>query len=367
MKKVIIKALEKGLQFKNGELLAVLDPGKYWFWDSAIEIKALDITKPVSDINKIEYYVQHEKLSPLLDKIIIKDNEIALVFYNNVFQSVLGAGTYYYWKEMSLYTFKTIDLNSINIEESIDKNLLKLPSISKYLNIFAIEQYEQGLLFIDGKLDRVLEPGIYYFWKGATPIVVNKVDQRTQQIEMSGQELLTKDKAALRLNFFASYKIYDGIKAIIDTKEYDRLIYVILQLGLREYIGKMTLDELLSNKESASPYILEYASEKLNDVGITLIDCGIRDVILPGEMKDIMNQVLIAEKRAQANIIMRREETASMRSMLNTAKLLEENEMLFRLKEMEYIEKIADKIGDITVNGRDPLGDQLKTIFGMKK
>ena len=81
-------------------------------------------------------------------------------------------------------------------------------------------------------------------------------------------------------------------------------------------------------------------------------DFGIRDIILPGDVKEIMNQVLIAEKKAQANIIMRREETASTRSLLNTAKLMEENAMLWKLKEMEYVEKIADKISNISVSGK---------------
>jgi hypothetical protein len=71
----------------------------------------------------------------------------------------------------------------------------------------------------------------------------------------------------------------------------------------------------------------------------------------------------MAEKKAQANSIMRREETAAMRNMLNTAKLMEENEMLWKLKEMEYVEKISEKIGQISVSGSGNLIGQLKEIF----
>ena len=103
--------------------------------------------------------------------------------------------------------------------------------------------------------------------------------------------------------------------------------------------------------------------DKINALGLSVADAGIRDVILPGDMKEIMNQVLVAEKKAQANSIMRREETAAMRSMLNTAKLMEENEMLWKLKEMEYVEKIADRIGEITISGSGNVISQLKDIF----
>ena len=124
---------------------------------------------------------------------------------------------------------------------------------------------------------------------------------------------------------------------------------------------------MLERKESISENILTSISKKVDNLGIEILDCGIRDIILPGEMKEIMNQVLIAEKKAQANIITRREETASTRSLLNSAKLMEENNMLFRLKEMEYVEKIAEKVNNISISGGGHILDQLKTIFSDSK
>jgi regulator of protease activity HflC (stomatin/prohibitin superfamily) len=182
-------------------------------------------------------------------------------------------------------------------------------------------------------------------------------------MEISGQELLTKDKAALRINFFVSYKIVDSIKALIDNKDAEKQLYVLMQLALRAFVGGFTLDELLSKKDDIATAILKEATSKINALGFVVFDAGIRDIILPGDMKEIMNQVLVAEKKAQANSIMRREETASMRSMLNTAKLMEENETLWKLKEMEYVEKIAERIGEITISGSGNVIGQLKEIF----
>jgi regulator of protease activity HflC (stomatin/prohibitin superfamily) len=208
-----------------------------------------------------------------------------------------------------------------------------------------------------------LVAGNYYFWNNAIPIEVKNVDIRQQQMEIAGQELLTKDKATLRINFFVRYQVIDAVKALVNNKEYDKQLYVLMQLALRALVGSYTLDELLNKKDTISKEILENMLEKINALGLRVADAGIRDVILPGDMKEIMNQVLVAEKKAQANSIMRREETAAMRSMLNTAKLMEENEMLWKLKEMEYVEKIADRIGEITISGSGNVISQLKDIF----
>jgi regulator of protease activity HflC (stomatin/prohibitin superfamily) len=136
-----------------------------------------------------------------------------------------------------------------------------------------------------------------------------------------------------------------------------------MQLILRELVGKSTFDELMENKDSIAAEAHAKAVESAEKLGIMVTSLGLKDIILPGDIKDIMNQVLVAEKRAQANVIMRREETASTRSLLNTAKLMEDNAMLFKLKEMEYVEKIAEKIHTITLSGGSQVVDQLKQLF----
>jgi regulator of protease activity HflC (stomatin/prohibitin superfamily) len=233
--------------------------------------------------------------------------------------------------------------------------------------VYAVESFEKGILLIDGKFSKVLDTGVYYFWKNAVVISVMKADLRQLQLEVSGQEILTRDKAALRVNFYTQYKVVDIIKALIENKDYEKQLYILMQLALREFIGTLSLDELLEKKESISAYVLATLKDKAFNLGVEVRDCGVRDIILPGEVKEIMNQVLVAQKKAEANVIMRREETASTRSLLNTAKLMEENSMLFKLKEMEYVEKIADKINSISLSGGNQIIDQLKDIFVPKK
>lgn len=251
----------------------------------------------------------------------------------------------------------------MTIPAEIDLASLMPMPLGTYVRSYAVEAHERGVLFIDWTVDRVLMPGTYHWWKNNTPVHVLKVDMRQQQMEVSGQEILTKDKASLRLSFYIQYQVRDVMKAVVENKEFDKQLYVAVQLALREYIGTLTLDELLDRKGELALFVLSATAAKAEQLGVEIRDGGLRDVILPGDMRDIMNQVLMAEKKAQANSIMRREETASTRSLLNTAKLMEDNEMLWRLKEMEYVEKIADKISTISVSNDGSMVDQLKQLF----
>jgi regulator of protease activity HflC (stomatin/prohibitin superfamily) len=155
----------------------------------------------------------------------------------------------------------------------------------------------------------------------------------------------------LRANLSASYRIVDAVAARTQVADYKDALYRELQFGLRQAIGTRTLDVLLANKGELDGVIADTAREKLAGFGIALESAGIKDLILPGEMKEILNQVVQAEKAAQANVIKRREETAATRSLLNTARLLDESPVLLRLKELETLEKVTEKIDKLTVFG----------------
>jgi regulator of protease activity HflC (stomatin/prohibitin superfamily) len=139
-----------------------------------------------------------------------------------------------------------------------------------------------------------------------------------------------RDKAALRVNAWAQCKVVNIQWALLENKEYYKQLYVAFQPALREYVAEYNFDELLDKKESIVPFVLDNVRAKAEVLGVEVNAFGIRDIILPGDVKEIMNQVLGAEKKAQANTIMRREETASTGSLLNTAKLMEDNAMLWK-------------------------------------
>src|SRR5690606_26200238 len=110
---------------------------------------------------------------------------------------------------------------------------------------------------------------------------VLKVDLRQLQLEISGQESLSRDKAALRINFYTQYKVVDVIKAFIENKDFEKQLYILVQLALREFIGTLSLDELLEKKESISAYVMSTLKDKAFNLGVEIKDCGVRDIILP--------------------------------------------------------------------------------------
>ena len=362
MKIKIIKAYNVGLVFRNGAYKRMITEGVN-FVSVLDNVLVYDMTKPFTAPCDVNILLKDEEIQKTLQVLEIKDHEIAFQYEDNVFKNILTSGRYVFWNGFLNQKFITINLNDISISENIDPSLLSRKEVLNYVRAYSVESYEKGIMFINGKFDKVLEAGIYFFWKNTTPITVLKTDMRQLQLEIAGQEILTKDKANLRLNFFAQYKVINILKAVVENKDFEKQFYMLLQLALREYVGSMGFDELLGRREDVAKYVNTIVSEKAAELGIELINCGIRDIILPGEIKEIMNQVLIGEKKAQANTIMRREETASTRSLLNTAKLMEDNQMLFKLKEMEYVEKIAEKINTISLSGSSLVVDQLKQIF----
>jgi len=367
MKTIRIQTQEIGLLFKHGDFYKVLAPGKHWIWpnETLYFYKRGDLLQnPPRDLTIL---LSYPEIAAELDVVEVKDNEIALQYEDKLFRAVLPKGRWAYWKGVKNYHYQILDITQLAIPAEVDLASLMPQPLGAYVRTVTVEGHDKGVLFIDWKFDSMLEPGVYHWWKNNTPVHVLKADTRRQQMEISGQEILTKDKATVRLSFYVQYHVRDVIKALVENKDYDKQLYVQMQLALRAYIGGFTLDELLDKKSDMTDAILQTTAAKARELGVELSGGGVRDIILPGDMRDIMNQVLTAEKKAQANIIMRREETASTRSLLNTAKLMEDNEMLWKLKEMEYVEKIAEKINTISVSGSGQIIDQLKQIFVSSK
>lgn len=362
MKRVTVNVNQVGIVVKYNLAVRVLTQGKYWLGFGE-KLECYDLSKPFHTGHDVDVLLQIEGFSAVTEVVDIADDELGLVFVNNNFNKVLAAGRHVFWKGLQSYRIQIENISGIAISDTVSRQLLEKQTLAYYVRQYKIEAYEKGVLFVDGTFVKLLEAGTYYWWKNATSIAVSKVDVRVTTLEITGQEILTKDKAQLRINFSVQYQVNSIERALVENRDFEKQLYSSMQLVLRRYIGQMTLDELMENKVEISKYVIEATTDDADGLGVRLLTGGLKDIILPGDVREIMNQVLIAEKRAQANVIMRREETASTRSLLNTAKLMEENTMLFKLKEMEYVEKIAEKINSISVSGNGQIVDQLKQLF----
>ena len=212
-----------------------------------------------------------------------------------------------------------------------------------------VEAFEKGLKFRNGRFVELLEPGRYRVARILAKEEIRKVDLRLRTLVLQGQEMLTLDKVTLRVTLLATMKVADPAAALLKVDDYAAQLYGDVQLALRDAVGALELEALIGQKGRLGEAVTLAVREKALAYGVELVAAGVRDLILPGEMKAILNQVMEARKKAEASLIMRREEVAATRSLANTADMLAKNPALLRMKELEALEKIAGQGATIVI------------------
>jgi regulator of protease activity HflC (stomatin/prohibitin superfamily) len=363
MKTVIINENQKGFLFKNGKYIKLLGAGKHRLFGGK-EIEIAELNQPLlSSKCSLETLLADKEIADSVTVVEVGDEELALHYVNGKFQSVLRHGKYAFWSTVDKHEFEIADISTPEVDESIPKYVFSHIPLIYYTKI-EVAEYKKARLYFNQKLERVLDAGTYYFWRTPVNVAVDFVDTRLTQMNITGQEILTADKVSLRINFVCNYRVTDYVKSLTEIDNFEEQIHVAAQLALREYVGKYKLDEILENKAEMSEFVFNRLKAKEAALFVEITDAGVKDIILPGEIREIMNTVLVAEKRAQANVIARREEVASTRSLLNTAKLMDENQTLYKLKELEYVERICENVGNISLNGNGNVLSQLTAILG---
>ncbi len=230
-----------------------------------------------------------------------------------------------------------------------------------------LREHERGLLHVEGRLVRTLGPGRHAHWSTReSPVDIERVDVRVVQTTLAGQELMTRDKVTLRLTITAEYAIEDpalATHAVVNVRD---AVYLLVQLACRQFVGGVTLDDLLGGRDAMTRFVEDDVSGKAHRFGVRVERIGVKDIVLPGEMKTLLNKVIEAEKEAAANVILRREETAATRSLANTAKLMAEQPLLLRLKELDSLKEMASKVGEVRLvlaSGVGPMSALLPTGF----
>ncbi|MEA5124212.1 slipin family protein [Xanthomonas floridensis] len=368
-KRVVIGDGERGLVYRNRRFARVLAPGVYRLFDplgrTEVGVHTIHSGEEVgSDADRLidtlgAALPQHFVLAD------IGSAQVGLLSRNGKLDQVLPPGTRaLYWRGAAAIEVLSLPLaDGLQVPGDVQRRLRQLGTLSRVAVCMEVPAESQGLVFVDGRLMAPFGPGAYAFWNFQKNVVIEVIDLRVQSVEVSGQELLTRDKVSLRVNLAANMRVTDAVAMRTRVAKAGDYLYRELQYGLRRAVAAKTLDELLGDKASLDADIFGYVRGSVGGFGIDVLGVGVKDVILPGEMRAILNAVVQAEKQAQANVIRRREEANATRSLLNTAKLIEDSPVLMRLKELEALEKVTEKIDKLTVfGGLDGVLKQLVTL-----
>lgn len=371
----IVRRHERGLLFKDGDFIKFLPPGTYRYFGlrRRYSVERFDISVAPFEHRLASFLAESEAaaVNGLFHIVETRTDEVALVYLDDRPAAVLGpAERRFYWKGVVKCRIERFNLNDgISLDTSLTKRLFsgrdgQLYGVAdKAVYARMVPDGHVGLLYVDGELVETLTAGLHAYWNLSHAINVELVDLRVKALEVQGQEILTRDKVALRINVTATYRYVDAAKALRAFKDPLDQLYKEIQFGLRAAVGTRKLDDLLEDKAAIDSDIADHLGKRFAEIGLGIVSVGVKDIILPGDMKDLLGKVVEAEKAAQANVIRRREETNATRSLLNTAKVMESNAVALRLKELETLEKITENVGDLSVvGGLDALLNGLVSI-----
>lgn len=345
LKEFTIREHQRALLICDGKVVSFLEPGRHAIWEieRLVEVLILDLEACFAPALPEQLAVMPTSSHARLD---VPDGHVAIVYKEGKPFSCVMPGQYILWQLRHKITAKVYATSPLMTE--IPEAAWHLVPASLMV-VRVIHPYERGLLYVDGKLEGVLEAGRYGIHCDRRAVEVFMVDMREQELQIAGQEVMTSDKVTLRMNLVVKYRVRDALLSVESQTNLHNALYSEAQMAARRYIAGVNVDALLESRNEASQVMAAQLMPRTMSWGVEILQIDLKDVILPGEMKQLLNQVIEAEKKAQAHGIMRREETASTRSQVNTAKMLENNPTLMRLKELEAIKDIVTSIPNLTV------------------
>lgn len=363
--RITITKAERGLIFEDREFAGVLAPGVHKVWDARgrKRVDVVPVDRSLLVHKELDAILRSGALDDLVHVVDLKDSERALVWADGRLLAVLPTGWFAVWKVLNKIEVETFDISNPVFEHPKVETMLRSGIATAHLASRVVEAHEVGMLFRSGRLVGTLGPGVHVFWKDAPGIVVRSEDLRERTTDIAGQDIITADRVTLRLNAVVVWRLVDAVKAQSEVANVEQALYRHAQLALRATVGTRELDAVLADKDSVAGELLGALRPRGEAMGVRVESVGVRDVILPGDMRELLNRVTEAKKAAEANLIRRREETAEMRHQANTARLLENNPALVRLRELETLERVAAKTNLQVVLGDKGLAEQVMKLI----
>jgi regulator of protease activity HflC (stomatin/prohibitin superfamily) len=354
-KTVVVKENERALVLYKGELRGIYGPGEHHLpnRDNSLEVVRHDVGAAVfaSPFEKALFTRHPDAAARHLAVFRTGRAEVAVVERDGQVHTVLAPERkLIVWRDAGPWEATAVDVSTnLRVEPALVRRLAAAGK-SNLITSSLVAEGQAGLLFVDGIHVETLAPGAHGFWNTGRAVSVKLVDLKRQSLDVTGQEVLTRDRVTIRVNLSAEYRVTDPALAASVVKDFADSLYRALQFAFRRTLGALSLDQILEKKVTVDEEAAAKVRADMAAIGVEVLDIALKDVVLPGDMRDILNQVVAAEKQAEANVIRRREETNATRSLLNTAKVMAENPVMLRLKELEALEAIAGKVGRLTVH-----------------
>jgi regulator of protease activity HflC (stomatin/prohibitin superfamily) len=353
---------ERAIVHRNKRPVRYLRPGRHWMplglvpYALRIEVLRID-TKML----RAELTAEQLALVPAEDLMVltVAPHERALVVRKGRPALWLAEGEHQIWmtervvrqlrdgsrEERPAVEVVVYDTSAVEAEPLRDRVKALVPDADYTERM--VPQGAVAIRYVDGRLDAVLPAGRHAAWTTRRNVTFAVIDRRERVLQVTGQEVMTRDRMTLRLNLSAVYRVSDAERLATVASEADEIVYLAMQMAAREAVVTRTLDELLAERHEMGEAIGERLAARARTVGLELVSFGLKDVVLPGDIKALLNRVIAARKEAEANVILRREETAATRSQAQTAKMLAENPILVRLKELEAYKELAASVGQV--------------------
>lgn len=276
----------------------------------------------------------------------------------------------------------------------------------KHENTTIVPESFIGLLYEDGAFVRLLNPGRHSFEMGwwtkmwsrlQVQREVKLIDMRERSLTIKGQEILTADKVAIRVSLLVYFRVQNAENAMHNVSSYEERIYEDVQLAARRFLASRDLDAILSDRNEISDAVRIDVSGAASSYGVEILRADVKDLVFPGNLREIMNQVLETERRAEAKLIEARKDAEAkqvksqaehqamlqqleaeriqvrisaeaeqerarihLQTEIEQARVLTEHPILLRLRQIEALQEMAKGGGKFVIGFRD---DELSSVF----
>lgn len=353
IRRITIQENQRIIALEKGRFMGILGSGEHRIKVKNVQMDVHDLNVPEfnSKLSQALFRERPDLVEAHLTEVRTGEDEIAIILRDGRIKGVLKPGSRrVFWTDAGPWDVERVDIStSLELAPKLAKRLIRA-GMTESVAAFEVGEGFVGLMAVEGAFARVLKAGTHRFWGVGRKITVKLIDTRWRAHDVTGQEILTADRVTLRVNLSADFRVTDPVKAASEVKDFTESLHRALQFAFRKTLGAKTLDQLLGEKVSVDAEAAEQVRGEMAQIGVEVGAISLKDVVLPGEMREILNGVVAAAKEAEANVIRRREETNATRSLLNTAKVMAENPVMLRLKELEALEVIAGKVERLTIH-----------------